>query len=546
MTPELPRLLSGLCDGTLTDAEHAQLEDLLARDEASRRVYLEYMDMHARLLRRPTSGQPAPVEEKPVPVTAPRSYARFWSHAAVALVSIAATLLLQFGFLDRRLGIRETLRVIGEGNDPAAGYIATLTSSQGCAWDRPGEAWRAGARLQPGEVRLVRGLAQIRFDTGADLILEAPTTLRLDTSNSATLVRGKVVFKADETAVPFDLRTPSSTLMDFGTEYAVLVNDKVEEVHVFEGEVQRTPRGGGAEAKEQQLKAGEARRYDHATEGEGQPTLLDAPRFIRRTLDVGQPDPRAALLAYEGFDYRDAKALVAGQANGGSGWNGPWVHAFARAVEGRMPREHGLNLTEGLSRPGAATPAIGGCYDFLGFTKAFRRLAQPVRLDADGVYYLSYLFRHQGPPLDPTNAVAILFWPEEDGIKQEGDRSRRLNLGIGGANQLFTHLGGVGSRTPLPLSYGETYLFVAKIAAGEADPDQVFIRIYAPREPVDVEEPGSWSVVGPQFRSDLVFDWLQLHINSGRRQTLDELRLGTTWASVTAPWISGPAVAAAP
>jgi len=81
---------------------------------------------------------------------------------------------------------------------------------------------------------------------------------------------------------------------------------------------------------------------------------------------------------------------------------------------------------------------------------------------------------------------------------------------------------------------------VAKVAASAANPDQVFIRVYAPREPVEREEPGSWSVVGPPFRSDLVFPWLQLHVNSKRRQTIDEVRLGTTWASVTAPWI-GPA-----
>jgi hypothetical protein len=34
-----------------------------------------------------------------------------------------------------------------------------------------------------------------------------------------------------------------------------------------------------------------------------------------------------------------------------------------------------------------------------------------------------------------------------------------------------------------------------------------------------------------------VFDWLEVHINSKTRQTIDEIRLGTTWSSVTAPWV---------
>ncbi len=62
------------------------------------------------------------------------------------------------------------------------------------------------------------------------------------------------------------------------------------------------------------------------------------------------------------------------------------------------------------------------------------------------------------------------------------------------------------------------------------------MRVYGPDEPIEREEPGSWSVVGPQVHSDLVFEWLEVHINSKTRQAIDEIRLGTTWASVTAPW----------
>ena len=39
---------------------------------------------------------------------------------------------------------------------------------------------------------------------------------------------------------------------------------------------------------------------------------------------------------------------------------------------------------------------------------------------------------------------------------------------------------------------------------------------------------------------EVVFDWLEVHINSKTRQTIDEIRLGTTWSSVTAPWSSVP------
>jgi hypothetical protein len=89
---------------------------------------------------------------------------------------------------------------------------------------------------------------------------------------------------------------------------------------------------------------------------------------------------------------------------------------------------------------------------------------------------------------------------------------------------------------PLPLSFGETYLLVAKVAASGAYPDQVFLRVYGPDEPVEAEETAHWSAVGPPIESDLVFDWLEVHINSDTRQTIDEIRIGTTWGAVTAAW----------
>ena len=308
-----------------------------------------------------------------------------------------------------------------------------------------------------------------------------------------------------------------------------------EEVHVFEGEVRRTPYGDVPAAAEQ-LKAGEARLYDPAGEA-GRQTPLDPARFVRRPPDPA--DPAAGLLAYEGFDYPDPAALAGGRANGGAGWDGPWVFGFARPVGDVPAGPPPLNVREGLRRPGSSVPAAGGSFDYTGFTKAFRKLKTPVRLDADGVYYLSFLARHHGPPADPVNAVAVLLWPDADARVQEGDRQRRLNIGVGGANQVFTMLQGAGSRTPLPLTYGETYLIVAKVVAGREHPDQVFVRVYAPLEPVERDESDGWSVTGPPFQSDLVFDWVQLHVNSARRQTIDEFRLGTSWASVTAPWV-GP------
>lgn len=532
---ELQRLLSALCDGELTAGEHARLEELLASNPECRRLYLQYLDMHARLVVRPDvmekDGSRREGTTRPVLASLVRN--PFFRYSLVAAATLAASLLVQvLLWPGMPTGERP---VSGPSRQPA--YLATLTQAADCVWEVPGERWQVGSRLPPGEVRLAKGIARIRFDSGPELLVEGPAALHLESSTAAMVLRGKVVFKADETAAQFDLHTPSSTVLDLGTEYAVMVGPEGEEIHVFDGEVRRTARKEGA--GQERLTAGEARRYGRLPDGTGQPTALAPERFVRQLAGAVQPPPdlAAGLLAYEGFDYQDPDLVDAGKAQGGLGWVGPWTPGFARPLNEGDQNQLALHVREGLVRAGAAAPSAGGSFDYTGFTKYFRRLAEPVRLDTDGVYYLSFLFRRYGPSDDPVNAVAVLLWTEDDLRAGKDERQNRLNIGVGGPNQLFTHLHRVGSRTPMPLSYGETYLLVAKIAAGGTGPDQVFMRVYAPLEPVEREEPGSWSVAGPLWKSDLVFDWLQLHINSKKRQTLDELRLGSTWASVTAPWI---------
>jgi hypothetical protein len=556
MSPENRRelfgLLAALCDGEITPGQQPRLEELLSGDPECRQYYLEYLDLHARLLVHPHLGGsrlPPPsrarvgaesADSTPTPLPSapqPRRASQALRYVLVATGTLAASLLLQVAFWwngpTRNVNRTGASSAVVEAK--LLGYVATLTQTADCEWEGRKEPLRVGARLAPGDVHLRRGLARVRFDSGPDLLVEGPVALRIDSSTSATVLRGKVVFRADETAPPFDLHTPASTLVDLGTEYAVAVGPEGEEVHVFDGEVRRTPRQAD-ESESERLKTGEARRYGPSSAAAGQPTPLDPTRFVRRVAEANLPPAEAAagLIAYEGFDYLDPNDFRLGKANGGAGWTSPWTCGFARPLLEGDKNYLAINPKKSLSRRGSAVPSVGGAFEYTGFAKYWRQLSTPVRLDTDAVYYLSFLFRREGPPADPLNAVAVLFRTTAE-LKKEDPRLR-LNVGIGGANELFTHLQRVGSRTPVPLSYGKTYLLVAKIAASAANPDQVFMRVYGADDPIDRDEPGSWTVIGPPFQSNLVFDWLEVHINSRTRQTLDEIRLGTTWASVTAPW----------
>src|SRR5262249_32805363 len=119
MTPEtrreLERLLSALCEGELPDARHTRLQELLRADSECRRLYREYLDLHARLLcsPRPVGASPHPgvesARERGGPL--PRSPSRpsegrsphggRWNlrqpfrYALVAVLTLAATLVVQ-------------------------------------------------------------------------------------------------------------------------------------------------------------------------------------------------------------------------------------------------------------------------------------------------------------------------------------------------------------------------------------------------------------------------------------------------------------------
>ena len=88
----------------------------------------------------------------------------------------------------------------------------------------------------------------------------------------------------------------------------------------------------------------------------------------------------------------------------------------------------------------------------------------------------------------------------------------------------------------MPLEYDTTYLLVGKIVSAKTAPDQIFIRVYGPRDHVDRGEPAVWSLASKPVYSDEVFDQFVFHSNSTSRQRMGEIRLGDTWAAVAGCW----------
>ncbi len=529
---ELLRLIGAMIDGVISPEDHRRLEALLEADARARELYFDCMDVHFGLhrwqirdaeARQITDFEEATVAASPLRerTATPGRAARYAGYAAVAAITLVASLAAQWVLFDA------ARHAVADPSPPEPGeYVATLVDTSQCDWGRDDVPRGEGSRLLPGRVHLVRGVAEIRFDSGAQLVLEGPAVLQIESVSSATVLQGKLVLKSDETAEAFFLHTPSSTLVDYGTEYAVAIDSGGEELHVFDGEVRRTARTRhqGHDPAEQ-VAAGQAKRYAGRPGRRGKAVPLGEHRFARQVPRpaAGRPDPTANLLAYEGFEYLAPAMPADGTADGGLGWERPWW----------MNKNHPMPLNvASLYRADSTGGALGGAIDGHGVLTISRRLKRPVRLDRDAVYYLSFLFRRLGGSGEPPNSLQLILRDP-----RQSEPQKRLTLGVARPNHVvFTHFEGGGGRAALPLDYEETYLLVAKIVAGRTRPDQVFLRVYRPDEPVGRSEPGSWSVTTRPVKSHLVLSSLSVHLNSEAPQLFDELRIGTTWSSVTAVW----------
>ncbi|MGC3968442.1 MAG: FecR domain-containing protein [Pirellulales bacterium] len=555
MTPgersELERLLSTLVDHELNAVEHAQLEELLRSDAECRRFYLAYVDLHFRLTRHPRlsallePATPARTSEAARPAAGAKSAVavrstRNWRAIAVtAAMTLAATLVVQL-FLRNPTPAPTgpSLEVVAVTTTTAApmpvpAYVATLTKEVDCVWD--GVSLRTGMRLLPGKVRLASGTAELQFDGGAQLVLTGPAEFDVRSVTSAEITSGNVLFRSDDTAEPFHLLTPSARFVDFGTEYAVSVGTANEEVHVFDGEVRRGPKSVMNFASASQddvvsVLAGEARRFNSSGSCSGWSVPLDSERQKVRAdlashfVQTGSDRKFAAteLLAYEPFACSSAALPCPKSVSGGRGFSGAWTKACKSEVGPEF------RVVDSLWRPQMQSATQGGGVSAGCRGAISRRLAKPIRMDDDAVYYFSYLVRSERRSgEEPCDMQFVL----RDHDVSDPQRKLAVTASWSKSKTSLCWEGG-GNCTQIPVEPGKTYLVTVKIVVGRSAPDQAFLCLFTPRQPVPATEPTNWTLASRPVLSDLKFDVVQISANTSTPVLVDELRLGTSWAAV--------------
>jgi hypothetical protein len=553
--PGFAALWQAFLDGGLEPAQAEALERLLREDAATAAhaadLYVEHrliglalkQEDEARFARatmarladegrsfadqvrlRLTPAQPIVV---PLPAPAPARRLPGWPLAALAASLLAATLLLRPG----PPAPQPDFTPPAVAADSAA--VATLVLIDGVRWQ--GAAPTTGQRLAAGDLELSTGHALLRFAGGAEALLDAPVALRLESGGSALVRRGTVTVRAAAQAAGFILRSPVAEVTDLGTEFALSVEPGgATTLQVVEGDISWRALDVATAGPGAALHAGQALRVRDAGDRTGEALAFSAPSIAAR---LAQPagvvagEAPGVLLSYDGFAYPFATTTSRQhQADGGFGWRSPWY---------RNQLDNGLvmDFTPGtsLAAPAGLRPGQGGTMELPTeperpdtYRDACMRLfAEPIHLDGDAVRYLSVLVRRSAVTAGPTHHWLRCM------LTSQTVPADRLGFGVlsNGRPELIGRFG--NSVADAPLVDGEPYLMVLKVSCARGAPGQTFLKVYGQRDAVDAYEPARWTVVGQAGRFPGVLGSLHIYNGTERAWSIDEVRIGTTWQSVT-------------
>ncbi|TWU57633.1 FecR domain-containing protein [Rubripirellula reticaptiva] len=207
------RYLLGLC----SKAETGDLERLLAADPALRREFAVAAATDAGLRNVAMERQMEP------PALSRPGGSLSWAKLMTVLVAIAAVALALVG------GAVQFTKTVS---------VATLVSSENAAWESALPT-TVGSSLSPGSLKLIAGIATIRFRSGAEVTLEAPAQFELLTSMRSKLIDGAVIVNVPESAEGFVVETPDGYAVDHGTQFAVSVQGELakSDFEVLKGEI---------------------------------------------------------------------------------------------------------------------------------------------------------------------------------------------------------------------------------------------------------------------------------------------------------------------
>lgn len=384
---ELFTLIGGLCDGTLNDQEQARLAEFMTDAEA-RSIYRRYINLHGTIrayhahavdvdfehldsIETIASGHTNGDESAPENIAAMNTMSRInvwlkqpsakdaqsergagasakqnrWgliAKTAAIVLSTAAVLLIVINLM------------LPTPVPPTP--VAVLSDSQHAQWvDEHNRLVfiKPGKKLLPQTLRLTDGLAEVKFNNGAVVLLDArekPVTFRVHSSAEAFLQLGKITARAEvESAKGFAVGVPGNQkVIDVSTAFGIVVDESGgSELLVIDGEVDVTQTADDGSTKTVRMKEGQATKLDQdqtpiipVSELSGQFLTMLPERPGNKPLS-GQPDVPEKRIG----PFNTGKGLRVGQEDPN------WRIVAARNLPGFKPQQAVVCMPLGNFRP---------------------------------------------------------------------------------------------------------------------------------------------------------------------------------------------------
>ncbi|MCG8584660.1 MAG: hypothetical protein MI757_08115 [Pirellulales bacterium] len=125
-----------------------------------------------------------------------------------------------------------------------ATHVAQVTRTVDCEWGEEDNDIAKGKHLKKGEeVDLLKGLAEITFVSGAQVILEGPARFTVVSRTSADLATGKMVADVPDDVQKFTINTPVATIVDAEFDRSEGTPDEPKRIRLGKGESIRLGEG---------------------------------------------------------------------------------------------------------------------------------------------------------------------------------------------------------------------------------------------------------------------------------------------------------------
>jgi hypothetical protein len=268
--------LEDYLDGNLDASGYELLNAWMCQSDANCEAVAAWLMTEARLLdasrlvdmRAVFQGQSFDTRPEPTETLPPGPCGESRSRAQ-RLMLIAASILVAIGLAyiwpkpseKNNAGARVASVSVraAQNHAPAPAMLGRLAN---CVWENDMTSLRVGQEIVAGtNIDIKSGLAQLVFESGAEVVLQGPCQIRIDNSMLCRLFSGNVSAEVPHRAAGFTIRGPSAEVIDLGTRFGFSVGEAGHsEVHVFQGEVisRQLDERGGVVGKEFRLKKNQA------------------------------------------------------------------------------------------------------------------------------------------------------------------------------------------------------------------------------------------------------------------------------------------------